>query len=253
MRALGNMIVATLLLLSAPSQSNQGNSFTTTVSGVVAPYLPQPTAYVRPHVAQLISSQRLHIKHVAQTYNQAELSGLTDREFASVLTMILYTEHHGWLEDVIPNVRVFTPLFQELQVISNDTLGTNFSVWPANLRPSVVDEIRTDQTPLESVIFLKVATNNQPSNELATNPTSAIELLAANMARGIRQAQQAGVPVTIENILAWHNAGIVDPQLIANNRSVQHYIDRALIYRTMAQIAVNDEVACLQPTPRVTQ
>jgi hypothetical protein len=170
-----------------------------------------------------------------------------------VLVMILYTEHHGWLEDVIPNVRLVTPLFQELQVLSNDTLGTNFSVWPANLRPSVVDEIRTDTTPLESVIFLRVATNNQPSNELATNPTSAIELLAANMARGIRQARQAGVPVTVESMLAWHNAGIVDPQLIVANRSVQHYISRALIYRTMAQITANDEVACLQPTSLLMQ
>jgi hypothetical protein len=252
-RALGNLIVATLLLLSAPSQSNQGNSFTTTISAVVAPYLPQPTAYVRPHVAQLISTQRLHIKHVAHTYNQSDISGLTDREFASVLTMILYTEHHGWLEDVIPNVRMITPLFQELQVISNDTLGTNFSVWPANLRPSVVDEIRTDQTPLESVIFLKVATNNQSSNELATNPTSAIELLAANMARGVRQAHRDGVPVTVESILAWHNAGIVDPRYIDTNRSVQHYIDRALIYQPIARAMVADEVACLQQSPILMQ
>ncbi len=253
MRALGNLLVATLMLLSAPVQSSQGSSFTTTVSGIAAPYLPQPTTYVRPHVAQLISTQRLHIKQVAHTYNQSDISGLTDNEFASVLVMILYTEHHGWLEDVIPNVRTFTPLFQELQVISNDTLGTNFSVWPANLRPSVVDEIRTDATPLESVVFLKVATNNQPSNQLATNPTSAIELLAANMARGIRQAHQTGVPVTVESILAWHNAGIVDPQLIADNRSVQHYIDRALVYHTMAQITANDEVACLQPTSLLMQ
>lgn len=249
MRALGNLIVATLLLLSAPNQSNQGNSFTTTISGVVAPYLPQPSAYIRPQVAQLVSTNRLHIKHVAHTYNQAALSGLSDREFASILVMILYTEHHGWLEDVVPNLRTVTPLFQELQVISNDTLGTNFSVWPANLRPSVIDEIRAEKSPLESVVFLHVMTNNRTSSELATNPTSAIELLAANMARGIRQANLDGVPVTAESILAWHNAGIVDPDLIARNRSVQHYISRALIYQPIAQAMVIDEVACLQAKP----
>ncbi|MFZ9858690.1 MAG: hypothetical protein ACO3F2_10235 [Roseiflexaceae bacterium] len=248
MRALGNLIVATLLLLSAPVQSHQGSSFTTTVSGIVAPYLPQPSAYVRPHVAQLINTQRLHIKHVAHTYNQSDISGLTDNEFASILVMILYTEHHGWLEDVVPNIRTFTPLFQELQVISNDRLGTNFSVWPANLRPSVIDEIRQENTPLESVFFFKVTTKHHTSNELATDPSSAIELLAANMARGIRQAHRTNMPVTTESILAWHNAGLVDAQLIADNRSVQHYISRAMIYHTMAQSMVRDEVACLQPT-----
>lgn len=249
MRALGNLIVATLLLLSAPNQSNQGGSFTTTISGIVAPYLPQPTAYVRPHVAQLISANRLHIKHVAHTYNQPAISGLTDHEFASVLVMILYTEHHGWLEDVVPQVRAVTPLFQELQVMSNDTLGTNFSVWPANLRPSVVDEIRTEHAALESVIFLKITTHAHASNALATSPASAIELLAANMARGIRHAHHAGMPVTIESILAWHNAGVVDPYQIATTRSVQHYISRALIYQPIAYAMVIDEVACLQHKP----
>jgi hypothetical protein len=248
-RALGNLIVATLLLLSAPNQSNQGSSFTTTISGIVAPYLPQPTTYVRPHVAQLITSNGLLIKQVASIYNHTEISGISDREFASILVVILYTEHHGWLEDIVPSVRTVTPLFQELQVISNNTIGTNFSVWPANLRPSVVDEIRTEQSALESVIFLKITTHAHASNELATNPASAIELLAANMARGIRHAHHEGVPVTFESILAWHNAGIVEPQRIANNRSVQHYISRALIYQPLAQSMVIDEVACLQAKP----
>jgi len=248
-RALGNLVVATLLLLSAPNQSNQGSSFTTTVSGFVAPYLPQPTTYVRPHVAHLITSNGLLIKQVASRYNHAEISGLSDREFASVLVMILYTEHHGWLEDIVPSVRTVTPLFQELQVISNNTIGTNFSVWPANLRPSVIDEIRDEHTLHESVVFLTINTHNQTSTELATDPTSAIEMLAANMARGIRRAHDAGVPVTIESILAWHNAGIVESQRIAYNRSVQHYISRALIYQSMAEAVVVDEVACLQPKP----
>lgn len=245
MRALGNLIVATLLLLSAPNQSYRGNSFTTTVSGFVAPYLPQPSAYIRPQVAQLINDHRLHIKRVSHTYNQTAISGLTDREFASILVMILYTEHHGWLEDVVPSIRSVTPLFQELQVVSNNTIGTNFSVWPANLRPSVVDEILMDSTALESVVFSRVTTINHTHNALATNPASAIELLAANMARGIRQTNKAGIPITTESILAWHNAGIVEPTLIATNRSVQHYISRALIYQSIAESAVIDEVACL--------
>jgi len=249
-RALGNLIVATLMLLSAHTQPNRGSSFTTTISGLVAPYLPQPTTYVRPQVAQLINEQRLHIKQMAHAYNQPDLSGLSDAEFASVLVMILYTEHHGWLEDVVPSVRTMTPLFQELQVISNGTLGTNFSVWPANLRPSVIDEIRSEQMPRDGGSFLQVGTTAPYStNDLATNPHSAIELLAANMARGVRQAHQSGVPVSIESILAWHNAGIVSPQHIANTRSVQHYIDRALIYQSLARMAVSDVVACLRTNP----
>lgn len=249
MRALVNLIVATLLLLSAPSQSNQGSSITTTVSGIVAPYLPQPSAYVRPVVRQLVNEHRLHIRSVAHTYNHSAISGLSDTEFASVLVMILYTEHHGWLEDVIPSIRPLTPHFQQLQVVSNQSLGTNFSVWPANLRPSVVDEIRTEAWSYDDAIILNVTTFAHTNSELATNPTTAIELLAANMARGIQRTHDAGLPVTTASILAWHNAGIIDPTSIADNRSVQHYINRALTYQTVAHFAVNDRVACLRMQP----
>ena len=248
-RALVNLIVATLMLLNAPLATTPGTSFTTTVSGVVAPYLPLPTPYVRPHVAQLVHTHRQHIIHVAHTYNQPALSGLTDVEFASILIMILYTEHHGWLEDVVPSVRALTPLYQDLQVLSNHHLGTNFSVWPANLRPSVIDEIRAEQ--YISVPSTFTVSRNDPSsnNDLATNPATAIELLAANMARGVQRAHDAGIQVTTASILAWHNAGIVEPRRIAANRSVQHYINRALIYHALAQLDAHDGVACQQSAP----
>ncbi len=249
MRALVNLIVATLLLLSVQAPTNQGSSFTTTMSGIVAPYLPQSTPYVRPLVAQLISDNQLHIRNVAHIYNQPALSGMTDAEFASVLVMILYTEHHGWLEDVVPSIRPLTPYFQQLQVLSNQLLDTNFSVWPANLRPSVVDEIRNEATPFDSFVVLKVMTSRDTNNYLAYNPQSAIELLAANMARGIYRTHAAGIPVTPASILAWHNAGIIDPEVIATNRSIQHYISRALVYQTIAHLSISEVVACLRTQP----
>jgi len=248
-RALVNLIVATLMLLNAPHATTPGTSFTTTISGVVAPYLPLPTPYIRPQVAQLVHAQRQHIIQVAHTYNHPALSGLSHEEFASILIMILYTEHHGWLEDVVPTVRTFTPLYQDLQALSNQHFGTNFSVWPANLRPSVIEEIRAEQRITTALPSNAYDIQSSTSTDLATNPTTAIELLAANMARGVQRAHNAGIPVTTASILAWHNAGIVEPHSIATNRSVQHYINRALIYHALAQLDAHEGVACQQSVP----
>ena len=86
------------------------------------------------------------------------------------------------------------------------------------------------------------------ANTLAHNDDTAFALLAANLERGILRAQHEHVPITWKTLLAWHNAGIVNPTQIAQNRSLQHYLQRATVYRAQAIALYRDDVACLNPS-----
>jgi hypothetical protein len=125
-------------------------------------------------------------------------------------------------------------------------------VWPANLRPSVVNEILSEEIPqvghhdLLLLIPPQLQRHTQ-ANQLASTTDTALALLAANLERGIIRAQHEAVPITWKTLLAWHNAGIVDPQQIAQNRSLQHYLQRANSYREPALALYRNDMLCVNP------
>lgn len=253
-RALFLACCATTLLLALLNKTIPiPSAITTASSALVAPYLGQPSGYVRPSIARVVQQKHQLLLTLARLHNHPRLTQLSDQEFAAIMVTILYTEQLGWLEDAIPSIRPLTPLYQEAQVVSNDYLGTNFSVWPANLRPSVVDEILSQEIPQvgHTELLLLIPhrlQHTQYANTLASSDDTAFALLAANLERGIMRAQHEHVPITWKTLLAWHNAGIVNPAQIAQNRSLQHYLQRATVYRAGALSLYRDDMACLVPT-----
>lgn len=255
MRALFSFcILIALVFVTSVDMHVSSSALTTTVSAWAAPHLGAPSGYIRPSIAATVQEHQQHIQYLAHTYNHPQLSGMSDTEFAAVMVAILYTEQLGWLEDVLPVIRTVTPLYQRLQVTSNEWFGTNFSVWPANLRPSVVDEIvaeqRTHQLPGSYTASPHSIMHLAPVyTRMANAPDTAITLLAANLERGIYRAAATGIPVDSQVLFAWHNAGIVDPAIISTNRSLQQYIERASIYHTAASRMFVVAVMC--PTPQL--
>ena len=252
-RALYLGFCATTLLLALMSRTPPITSlFTTASSALVAPYLAAPSGYIRPHIATLVHHHQQYLLTLAHTHNHPQRTQINDHEFAAIMVTILYTEQLGWLEDVVPSIRPVTPLYQAAQVVSNEYIGTNFSVWPANLRPSVVNEILSEEIPqvghhdLLLLIPPQLQRHTQ-ANQLASTADTALALLAANLERGIIRAQHEAVPITWKTLLAWHNAGIVDPQQIAQNRSLQHYLQRANSYREPALALYSNEMLCVNP------
>jgi hypothetical protein len=252
-RALSLWLVATaLLLFPIPYQSTPASVLTTTSSALVAPYLDRPSGFIRPSIAQKVFAQRQYILQLAHRHNHPQITHYDDSEFAAIMITILYTEQLGWLEDVLPSIRVVTPLYQDAQVVSNQWFGTNFSVWPANLRPSVVDEILAAEVPGVGQVTLPLDIPTQLNapryaNLLASQPDYAFELLAANLERGIIRANAESVPITWQTLLAWHNAGLVNPSQIATNHSLQHYLYRATFYREPAIALYRDDAFCEMP------
>ena len=209
----------------------------------------RPNGYIRPEFLSTVLRDRHTILAIAKRYNQRSVTQMSDEQFATVMVAILYNEHNGWLEDIVPGIRPLTPVYQHAQALSNAWFGTNYSVWPSNLRPSVVREILTQTVPQVGHVTLPLelpahSDIPQRAQTLANTPDSAYELLGANLRRGIYRAQHEGVVVTWQTLLSWHNAGIVDPSAIARNASLQHYLTRAVPYITQAQVLFRSVDMC---------
>ena len=199
----------------------------------------RPIGYIRPEFLSTVLRDRHTILAIAKRYNQRSVTQMSDEQFATVMVAILYNEHNGWLEDIVPGIRPLTPVYQHAQALSNAWFGTNYSVWPSNLRPSVVREILSQTVPQVGDVALPLelpisGDTPQRAQTLANTPDNAYELLGANLRRGIYRAQHEGVVVTWQTLLSWHNAGIVDPSGIARNASLQHYLTRAVPYVSQA-------------------
>jgi hypothetical protein len=204
---------------------------------------------IRPEFATQIQSLRPTILMAAKRHNRPELSHMSDQEFAVVLSQILYNEHFGWLEEAIPIVQPITPFYQGAQVVINES-GSDFTVWPSNLRPSVGVELLRGELPIPGgIIHVPVSITgthihpqqfrDQPSLYTAVNaeiaqPDLAIEYLAANLERGLYRAHYERVPVTWQTLAAWHNQGIVAPADIQANPTAIQYLQRAASYRQAA-------------------
>jgi hypothetical protein len=218
------------------------------------------TPYVRPEFARLMQELRPAILAAATRHNRPEVSGMTDREFAVVIALLLYNEHFGWVEDELPPLRALTPLYQAVQVDVN-LLGGNLSVWPSNLRPSVAEEILRREVPVRGGVIERPLVVSGSRIDLAayaderarnaaitaeiTRPELAVEYLAANLERGLYRAQYEGVPVTWHTLAAWHNQGIVAPADIRENPTARDYIRRTAAYVPVAEALIGDGYAAL--------
>jgi hypothetical protein len=220
-----------------------------------------PEGYVRPEFARLMADLRPQMLAAAARHNRPAESGMSDREFAVLIAQLLYNEHFGWAEDLLPLLQHATPTYQELQQIINDSgVGSDFSVWPANLRPSVAAEIVRGEVPLADGSRLPMAVTiagsaldpaalpaerellQQLSREIA-EPELAVEYLAANLARGVRRARHEGVSVDWQVLAAWHNRGLVDPAVYTLDPAARHYLSRAAGYRAAALRLIGEPTA----------
>jgi hypothetical protein len=216
--------------------------------------------YVRPEFAAYMRRMQPVIKEAAARHNQPQRSGMTDEQFAEVIALLLYNEHNGWVEDLVEPLRVLTPLYQHSQIVLNGSgLGSNFSVWPTNLRPSVALEILYQQVPVPAptrviTVPLKVAGSNINPAHYATRGalyaaiTSeitqeelAIEYMAVNLERGVYRANYEQVPVSWRTLAAWHNQGIVRPDQVRANKCASDYIHRTSAYLETAYRLIHME------------
>lgn len=216
-----------------------------------------------------MESLRPVILAAAARHNRPALSGMSNEQFAQVIALLLYNEHNGWLEDEIEPLRFVTPLYEEAQVWVNQYgLGSDFSVWPGNLRPSVALEILRGEVPLPNssdalqvplkVTGSRIDPDAYPSRrELyvalsreISQPALAIEYLAANLERGLYRAHYEGVPVSWRTLASWHNHGVVHPEQIRANGWVSDYANRSSAYLPLARQFIAADEPSTQPTAR---
>jgi hypothetical protein len=213
--------------------------------------------YVRPEFARRMTELRPAIQAAATRHNRPHLSGMSDTEFAAVIALVLYNEHNGWFEDTVELVRGLTPLYQQGQVLANQSgLGSNMSVWPSNLRPSVALEILRQEVPLPettAVLTVPLTVSGSRVNPAdyssqgklfaaitreITRDELAVEYLAANLERGVYRARYEEVSISWRTLAAWHNQGIVRPQQIRANPCASEYVCRASAYLPLAHSLV---------------
>jgi hypothetical protein len=212
--------------------------------------------YVRPSLERRMERLRPHILEAARRHNRPELSGMSDEEFAAAIALVIYNENFGWLEEEIAPLRAFTPLYQGLQREANARVpGSNFSVWPANLRPSVALEILRQELPLADTRVISVPVTVEGSridphsfashgellaaiNAEISRDDLAVAYLAANLERALYRAEAEGAPVSWRTLAAWHNQGIVDPRAIKANPTASDYVRRAAAYLPLARALV---------------
>jgi hypothetical protein len=221
------------------------------LSGVPGPTI-EP--YVRPDLAARMEALRPVLLAAAARHNRPDLSGMSDREFAEVLAVLIYNEHNGWLEDEVELLRVATPLYEWAQVRANQQFPrSDFSIWPTNLRPSVALEILRGEVPLPGstealTVPLQVHGSHIHPQRYASRKALlaavsheigqdrlAVEYLAANLERGLYRAEYEQVPVSWRTLAAWHNQGIVQPAQVRANAKARDYVRRASAYLPLAR------------------
>ncbi|MBP8252664.1 MAG: hypothetical protein KAX40_09880 [Herpetosiphon sp.] len=199
-----------------------------------------PDAYFDPAFDLEMIRLRDDIMASAARHNRQRVTGLNDDEFAVLMAAQLYFEYNSALANRGTLARAVTPVYQEAQDVANEIGVGNFSVWPANLRPSVAASILRGEMPYSNgankpaVRVVPITVHGsalqplmrqdppwQPSlsavsDEIA-QPDLAIEYLAANFEIASYRAQFDWVPVSWMTFVAWHNQGVVSPAHIANN------------------------------------
>ncbi len=230
--------------------------------------LPPPRAaiepYVRPELVQQMDALQPLLLAVAARYHQPHLCEMDQQSFARLLAVILYNEHNGWLEDAVEPLRLLTPAYEQVQVVVNQRgIGTDFSLWPTNLRPSVAVELVRGEVPIPVAPGVLTTTLRVTGSRInpthysnmdalyadlsreISDPALAMEYLAANLVRGCYRARYEGLPVSWRTLAAWHNQGLVQPEQIARNGWARDYVRRASAYLPLAHCLI---AAACKPT-----
>lgn len=214
---------------------------------------------VSPQFNRYMETMRPVILEAAQRHNHHHISRMNDKDFAVVMSLILYNEHSGWAEDIIPSLRRISPIYQGLQISSNELIGTNLSVRPTNLRPSVGLEILQNQIPVKGqeqfiIVPLTVHGSNiqiknytsksklytEINNEII-QPDLSIEYLAVNLERGLYRSEHEGINVSWRTLVAWHIRGVVSPRDIQENKAALAYTRRTTYLKTACLFIYDSE------------
>jgi hypothetical protein len=222
--------------------------------------------YVRPEFAAQMYGLRDTILEAAARHNHADMTGMSDRDFAALIALVMYNEHFGWFEERVTPVQALTPFYEDLQLHSNRAGLSNLSVWPVNIRPSVALEILRQQVPLPhsdkiSKIPVTVAGSTIKPDAFdsqgalygaitaeISDPKLAVEYLAANLERGVYRARYENVPVTWRALAAWHNQGVVAPEDIRANPVASDYVRRASAYIGKARALIDLRPPTIPPS-----
>ena len=225
--------------------------------------------YVRPTLAARMVSLQPTIQAAAAHYYDPTVCELDQASFARLIAVIIDNEQNVWFEDMVEPVRPLRPAYEYTQVLLNrHVAGSNYSVWPTNLRPSVALEVVRGEVPIPHApgimtTTLRVARSQiHPAdfsnmdhlyaalNEEISDAPVAIEYLAANLVRGCYRARYEGVPQSWRTLAAWHNRGIVQPTQISQSGWTQDYLRRAGAYIPTAHTLLNADV---QPQPSASE
>jgi hypothetical protein len=184
------------------------------------------------------------ILQAAHRHNVPGISNMSDDDLAVVITLILYDEDLGSFEERIAPLRAITSIRREAEIDINEVFGSNLSIRPSNIRPSVGAEILQHQLPVPppgNMILVPVSINTNTSairhkvsqqdlyraiTKEITKPEKAVEYLAANLERGMYRAHYERVSMDWRTLLAWHIRGIVSPTDIQNNLDAYNYTQR---------------------------
>ena len=206
-----------------------------------------------PYVDRAFEVQMMRLRPTilasAQRHNRRAVTGLRDEEFAVLLAAQLYFEYNSTLATRDGLARVVTPLYQEAQDVANTVGIGDFSVWPANLRPSVAASLLRGEMPyinadnepavqtiplqiagsrLQALMHERAASDWQPSaSDVAaeiSQPALAIEYLAANFEVASYRAEFDWTPISWMTFGAWHNQGVVSPMHLAANGQLGHVL-----------------------------
>jgi hypothetical protein len=201
-----------------------------------------PDPYVDPAFELTMLRLRPAIVASAARHNRRAVTGISDDQFAVVLAAQLYFEYNSTLATRNGLGRAITPIYQEAQEVANVVGMGNFSVWPANLRPSVAASLLRGEMPyitasnvhtarlipltihgsrLQALMRQRHPGEWEPSESVITEeiarPELAVEYLAANFEVASYRAQFDWAPVSWMTFAAWHNQGVVSPASIAAN------------------------------------
>jgi hypothetical protein len=209
----------------------------------------QPTeiapAYYDPGFNLLMLRLRPAILDSARRHNRRAVTRMSDEEFAVMLAAQLYFEYNSALATRGELLRSITPIYQEAQNVANLMGVGNFSVWPANMRPSVAASLLRGEMPyideddrpafltypitiagseLQRELRARRDEDWQPATwavaaEIA-QPRLAVEYMAANFEIATYRAEFDLVPVNWMTLAAWHNQGIVSPSGIAHHQQL---------------------------------
>jgi hypothetical protein len=229
---------------------------------------PYPTALPAPYVEPGFELEMLRLRPTilasAERHNRQAVTGLSDNEFAVLLAAQLYFEYNSTLATRSNIGRVVTPVYQEAQGVANAIGVGNFSVWPANLRPSVAASLLRAEMPyinalnqpairhipltihgsrLQRLIDADPRHAWQPSDsEVAAEiaqPELAVEYLAANFEVASYRAQFDWAPISWMTFAAWHNQGVVSPAHITGNGQLAQVLPTIETYLPAAMHLIN--------------